>query len=107
MIDGFILRFYVHENQIHEGLLLWQWLLRRANKIGLQGGSAFRSIAGFGHNHLVHEEQFFGIVSAVTIAVEFFVTESESDLLLQLLANEKIKLFYSCSPTKFGTTQTA
>lgn len=104
MMDGLLLRFYVHENQIHDGLLLWQWLLRRADKMGLQGGSAFRSIAGFGRNHVVHEEQFFGIVSAVTIAVEFFVNANESDLLLQLLARENVKIFYSCLPTKFGTT---
>ena len=104
MMDGFLIRFYIHENQLQGETLLWQWLLRRADRIGLQGGSAFRSIASFGRHHVVREEQFFGIVSSVTIAVEFLVTAEERDTLLQLLETEKIQAFYSCSPTVFGMT---
>jgi PII-like signaling protein len=104
-MEGFLLRFYVHENHQHEGTLLWQWLLRRADKLGLQGGSAFRSIAGFGRNHVVHEEQFFGVVSSVTIGVEFLVDANEREQLLQLLSAENIELFYSCTPTHFGKTR--
>lgn len=106
MTEGFLLRFYLHENQIHQEILLWQWLLRRADRIGLQGGSAFRSIAGFGRHHVMHEEEFFGVVGAVTIAVEFLVTAQERDAMLQLLESEKIPTFYSCSPTLFGMTKT-
>lgn len=106
MIEGFLLRIYVHENQMHQELLLWQWLLRRANRMGLQGGSAFRSIAGFGRHHVMHEEEFFGVVGAVTIAVEFLVNAQERDVILQLLESENISVFYSCSPTFFGMSKT-
>lgn len=104
-MEGFLLRFYVHENHEREGTLLWQWLLRHADRLGLRGGSAFRSVAGFGDNHVVHEEQFFGVVSSVTIAVEFLVVADERDRLLQSIAATDIELFYSCSPARFGKTR--
>ncbi|MCG3188979.1 MAG: hypothetical protein LKCHEGNO_01222 [Burkholderiaceae bacterium] len=49
-MNGCFLRFYVHENQRVHHLLLWQWLLQQANKLGIRGGSAFRAMAGFGRH---------------------------------------------------------
>ena len=49
-MKGTLLRFYVHENRKHHHILLYEWLLEQAKKQGMQGGSAFRSIAGFGRH---------------------------------------------------------
>ncbi|HET9817615.1 MAG TPA: DUF190 domain-containing protein, partial [Rhodanobacteraceae bacterium] len=45
--QGVYLRFFVHENRRHHGVLLYDWLLSEARKLGLAGGTAFRSIAGY------------------------------------------------------------
>ena len=49
------LKFYVAEKQRHNGALLYEWLLEEAKKMGAPGGSAFRSIAGFGRHGRMHE----------------------------------------------------
>src|SRR2546430_5606584 len=57
-MQGSLLRFYVHEGQRHHGRLVWEWLLERANELGIRGGSAFRAMAGFGRHHVLHESHF-------------------------------------------------
>jgi PII-like signaling protein len=57
--DGTCLQFYVAENRRHRGMLVYEWLLREAVRLGLRGGSAFRAIAGFGRHHRMHEQHFF------------------------------------------------
>jgi PII-like signaling protein len=101
-MEGTFLRFYVHENQRHHGILLWQWLLEQANKMGIRGGSAFRAMAGFGRHHVLHEDHFFELAGSLTVEVEFIVTEEESRGLLDLLKREKARLFYADIPARFG-----
>jgi len=63
------LKFYVHEHRRHHGILLYEWLLERAKKLGIHGGSAFRAIAGFGRHGILHEDHFFEL--AGNLPVEF------------------------------------
>jgi PII-like signaling protein len=102
MMEGTFLRFYVHENQRHHGILLWQWLLEQANRMGIRGGSAFRAMAGFGRHHVLHEDHFFELAGSLTVEVEFIVTEEESRGLLDLLKREKARIFYADIPARFG-----
>ncbi|MBK7423612.1 MAG: DUF190 domain-containing protein [Propionivibrio sp.] len=101
-MEGEFLRFYVDEKQSHHGVLLWEWLLRQANAMGMRGGSAFRAIGGFGRHHAVHEERFFELAGSTAIKVEFIATEAESKQLLALLHQEKIRIFYALIPARFG-----
>ena len=103
MMDGYFLRFYVREDQRHHHMLLWEWLLHRANKMGIRGGSAFRAMAGFGRHHVLHEQHFFELAGTLTVEVEFIVTQTESKQLLEFIAAEKIRVFYACIPARFGT----
>ena len=42
-MNGSFLRFYVLEKQHIHHLPVWEWLLERANRMGVRGGSAFRA----------------------------------------------------------------
>jgi len=101
-MQGSFLRFYVHEGQRHERRLVWEWLLERANALGIRGGSAFRAMAGFGRHHVLHESTFFELAGTMTVEVEFLVTDLEAKRLLELLHAEGIRLFYACVPAVFG-----
>jgi PII-like signaling protein len=101
-MQGSFLRFYVHERERHHGILLWDWLLEKANKMGIRGGSAFRAMGGFGHHHRIHEDHFFELAGTLTVEVEFIVTEDEANLLLDLVREEKIRVFYARIPATFG-----
>ena len=102
MSEGHFLRFYVHEGHRHHHLLLWDWLLQQANKLGIRGGSAFKAMAGFGRHHVLHEAHFFELAGSLTVEVEFIVTPEEAKTLLDLLEREKIRLFYAQLPASFG-----
>src|SRR5215831_8177076 len=101
-MQGSLLRFYVHEGDRHRGRLLWEWLLEEANKLGIRGGSAFRATAGFGRHHALHEAHFFELAGSLTVEVEFIVSDAEAQGLWQLIADEKIRVFYAQIPTQFG-----
>lgn len=101
-MQGCFLRFYVHEGQRHQGTLVWEWLLRQANALGIRGGSAFRAMAGFGRHHLMHEAHFFELAGTLAVEVEFIVTEEESRKLLERLSQQNVRLFYAHIPARFG-----
>ena len=103
-MDGSFLRFYVHENERLHGQLAWEWLLQRANALGIRGGSAFRAVAGFGRDHRLHEERFFELAGTVTVEVEFIVTDDEARQLLELVTGKGLRVFYARTPAHFGTT---
>jgi PII-like signaling protein len=101
-MDGCYLRLYVHENDRVGGRLAWEWLLERANELGVRGGSAFRAMAGFGRHRLLHEERFFELAGSITIELDFIVTEDEARQLLELVERETLRVFYAKVPAQFG-----
>jgi PII-like signaling protein len=101
-MNGSFLRFYVREGQSIHHRPVWEWLLERANKLGIRGGSAFRAVAGFGRHHKLHEAHFFELAGTLAIEVEFIVTEKECEELLELLRVERVRLFYARIPAYFG-----
>ena len=78
-MKGTLLRFYVHENRKHRHILLYEWLLEQAKKMGIHGGSAFRAIAGFGRHGVIHEERFFELASDLTVEIDFAVSDKEAE----------------------------
>ncbi|HVC31462.1 MAG TPA: DUF190 domain-containing protein, partial [Steroidobacteraceae bacterium] len=64
-MQGFLLRFYVHEGHRHHGRLAWEWLLELGNRLGIRGGSAFKAMAGFGRHHVLHEAHFFELAGTL------------------------------------------
>ena len=96
------LRFYTYETRKHDGISIYEWLLERARKQGIQGGSAFRAMAGFGRHGTLHEQHFFELAGDVPVMVEFLVSEGEARTFLGLLHEEEIDLFYSRHAVQCG-----
>ena len=101
-MQGALIRFYLGEQQSHHGVLLWEWLLEKANAMGIPGGCAFRAVGGFGRHRAVHEERFFELAGSGGVAVEFIAGDDEVEQLLTLVHDEKIRLFYARIPASFG-----
>lgn len=96
-MNGTCLRFYMHENTKHRDRLLYEWLLQHARSLGVQGGSVFRTVEGFGHT-----QQFFELAGDLTIEVEFLLTNELADRLLDSLQSEDVSLLYARLPAEFG-----
>lgn len=106
-MKGFCLRFYVQENRRHQGMLLYEWLLECAKNSGIHGGSAFRSIAGFGRHAVLHEQHFFELAGDLAVMVEFLVSEAEAAALLEAVRAARISVFHAVTPAEFGLTGAA
>ena len=104
-MTGTLLRFYVHEDRKHHHIALHEWLLEQAKAMGIHGGSAFRAMAGYGRHGILHEEHFFELAAAMTIEVEFVVTDEEAEKLLSLLRRERVSVFFVRIPAEFGTIE--
>jgi PII-like signaling protein len=102
---GVYLRFYVHENRKHHGILLYEWLLETAKKAGIHGGSAFRAIAGFGRHGVLHEQHFFELAGDLTVEVEFLLTDEQANALIEQLRQDKVRVVYAKAQAEFGMVE--
>lgn len=103
-MQGVCLKFFVGENQRHEGVLLFEWLLEQARKMGIGGGTALRAIAGFGRHGRLHEETFFELAGDLPVEVEFLLDEEQAGRLLGLLRSRHLRLFYVKMHAEYGVT---
>ena len=100
--QGVYLRFFVHENRRHHGILLYEWLLEQAKKQGIPGGSAFRAIAGFGRHGVLHEQQFFELADDLPVKVEFLLQPAQAEALLQLARDAGVAAVCASAPMRFA-----
>jgi PII-like signaling protein len=97
------LQVFVSESSHHHGKLTYEWLLDAAQGFGIEGGSAFRALAGFGR-HGRHDEGFFELAGDLPVVVEFFIDTAMADRLLQSIAHAGLKLVYAKLPAEIGIT---
>jgi PII-like signaling protein len=97
------LQVFVSEASRHHGKLTYEWLLDAAQGLGIAGGSAFRSVAGFGR-HGRHDAGFFELAGDLPVVVEFFVEDAMADRLLQAISEAGLKLVYARLPAEIGVT---
>jgi PII-like signaling protein len=105
VMTGTLLRFYVHEKRRHNHVLLYDWLLEEAKRLGIRGGSAFRAIGGFGRHGVLHAEHFFELAGDVAVEVELAVTDDEAERMIARVREEGIALFFVRIPVAFGTIE--
>lgn len=101
-MQGIFLKFYVSEYREHKGVLLYEWLLERAKKSGLNGGTAMRAVAGFGRHGVLHEETFLELSADLPVEVSFVVSKEEARRFLEMLQAENVDLFYVKFPVEHG-----
>ncbi len=106
-MTGCFLKFYVAENRRHHHLLAYEWLLEEAQRMGLQGGSAFRALAGFGRQGRLHEEHFFELAGDLPVEINFVTTPDEADRFLAHLKGQGLNLFYLRTPVDYGFSDDA
>jgi PII-like signaling protein len=101
-LEGVFLRFIVHENRKVGGLIMHDWLLKKAQKLGIHGGCAFHGIAGFGRHGILHEQTFWDLAGELPVEIRFVCSEEEAYRLLDAVEEAKLSMFYVFSPTRYG-----
>lgn len=101
-MQGIFLKFYVSEYREHRGILLFEWLLEFAKRIGINGGTAMRAIAGYGRHGVLHEETFLELSADLPVEVSFVLSAEEAKQFLDLLQAENVDLLYVKFPVEYG-----
>ena len=99
--QGVLLSFYCHTRARHDGVLLYEWLLERAKKMGIGGGSAFRAVCGFGRHGVLREEQFFELADDLAVKVEFLLDDAQAQALLAAVRECGVDAVYAMTPASF------
>jgi PII-like signaling protein len=88
-------------------MLVHDWLLDQAKRLGLEGGTAIRASAGYGHDRVLREDRFFELAGELPVEVEFVTDAARADRLLERVREEAIALFYVRFPVECGWTREA
>jgi PII-like signaling protein len=104
MIQGIYLKLFVPEKLRIHGDLLYEWILKQAELVGIPGGSAVRAMAGFGRHGHLHEQHFFELAGNLPIILEFFASADAINQLLLLLESEKQSLYFIKFNAEAGQT---
>jgi PII-like signaling protein len=99
-----VLRLYMHESRRFHGMLLYEWLLEHARKLGIHGGSAFRAVAGYGRHGVMHEQHYFELAGELPVVTEFIVSDADAERILALVRKDNIDLVYACWPAEYSAT---
>jgi PII-like signaling protein len=101
-LEGVFLRFIVHEGRRFHGLTIHDWLLKKAQALGIHGGCAFHGIAGFGRHGILHEQMFWELSGDLPVEIRFVCDEEQACHLLDAVEEASLSLFYVISPTRYG-----
>lgn len=83
--DGLLLRIFLGEQDRHEGMPLYEWIVRTARERGLAGATVLRGIQGFGaHSHL-HTASILRLSIDLPIVVEIVDTRAKVEDLLAVV----------------------
>jgi uncharacterized protein len=68
--EGFLLRIFIGESDKHEGMALYEWIVRKAREQGLAGATVLRGLEGFGAHSRVHTAKILRLSTDLPIVVE-------------------------------------
>lgn len=108
--EGQLLRIYIGESDRHEGMPLYEWIVREARGDGLAGATVLRGLEGFGAHSRMHTAKILRLSQDLPIVIEIVdVPEKIQNFLLKidtgieegLAIVEDISVrFYRCNNTK-------
>jgi hypothetical protein len=115
--EGELVRIFIGESDRHEGLPLYEWIVRRAREMGMAGTTVVRGIEGFGAHSRMHTAKILRLSQDLPIVIELvdtpekvekFVEAIDHAILEGLLTVEKVRIrFYRCPEPGKDTGPTA
>lgn len=105
--EGHLLRIFIGESDKHDGLPLYEWIVRRAREQGLAGATVLRGIEGFGAHSRVHTAKILRLSEDLPIVVEIvdtrekieaFMPEIDTAIPEGLATLEKVEIRFYRSP---------
>ncbi|RLA24093.1 MAG: DUF190 domain-containing protein [Gammaproteobacteria bacterium] len=83
--EGKLLRIFIGESDKHEGLPLFEWIVRKAREQGLAGATVLRGLEGFGAQSRLHTAKILRLSSDLPVIIEIVDTEEKIETFLPLI----------------------
>ena len=80
--EGKLLRIFIGESDRHEGIPLYEWIVRRARENGLSGATVLRGLEGFGAHSRLHTAKILRLSTDLPIVIEIVDTEEKIEAFL-------------------------
>lgn len=72
--EGHLLRIFIGESDRHEGMTLYEWIVRKAREQGLAGATVLRGLGGFGAHSRLHTAKVLRLSADLPIVIEIVDT---------------------------------
>lgn len=83
--EGSLLRIFIGESDRHGGMLLYEWIVRKAREDGLAGATVLRGVEGFGARSRVRTVKILELSTDLPIIVEIVDTLDKIDRFLPVI----------------------
>src|SRR3990172_13400360 len=99
--EGELVRIFIGESDRHEGLPLYEWIVRRARAMGMAGTTVVRGIEGFGRHSRMPTAKILRLSQDLPIVIELvdtpekveqFVEAIDHAILEGLVTVEKVRI---------------
>ena len=81
--QGKLLRIFIGESDKHDGIPLYEWIVREARRQGLAGATVLRGLEGFGAHSRLHTAKILRLSADLPIVVEIVDAEGKIDAFLR------------------------
>jgi len=83
--QGYLLRVFIGENDKHQGMPLYEWIVRRAREQGLAGATVLRGLEGFGARSRLHTTKILRLSTDLPLVVEIVDVKEKIDAFLPVV----------------------
>lgn len=83
--EGKLLRIFIGESDRHEGMPLFEWIVRKAREVGLAGATVIRGLEGFGAQSHLHTAKILRLSADLPIIIEIIDTNDKVEAFLPVI----------------------
>jgi len=83
--DGHLLRIFIGENDRHEGMPLFEWIVREARRHELAGATVLRGLEGFGAHSRLHTAKVLRLSVDLPIVIEIVDTREKIEAFVPII----------------------
>ncbi|MHC4518179.1 MAG: DUF190 domain-containing protein [Planctomycetota bacterium] len=83
--EGQLLRIFIGEGDRHEGVPLYEWIVRRAREQHMAGATVLRGLEGFGAHSRMHTAKILRLSQDLPIIIEIVDTQEKIQGFLPLI----------------------
>ncbi|HEY9682407.1 MAG TPA: DUF190 domain-containing protein [Oculatellaceae cyanobacterium] len=84
--NGSLLRIYVGESEKHDGVPLYQWIVRQARDHKLAGATVMRAVEGYGAHSKIHTVKLLDLSTDLPMVVEMVDEPEKIEAFLEYIS---------------------